>query len=56
MKQYLNKDVKIQLINGEVLKGKMTGYNSYDVMIDDKLLLPKHSILYMTETEKITAF
>ncbi len=56
MKRYLNKDIEIQLINGEVLKGKMTGYNSYDVMIDGKLLLPKHSILYMTETEKITAF
>ncbi len=56
MKRYLKKDVEIQLINGKVIKGKMTGYNSYDVMIDDKMLLPKHSILYMTEPEKITAF
>ncbi len=51
MKRFLNKDVSIRLIDGSTLTGKLTGFSNYDIMLDGKLLLPKHSVLFLQEKE-----
>jgi sRNA-binding regulator protein Hfq len=54
MKRFLHKNISITLINGSTITGKLTGYTNYDLMLDEKLLVPKHGILMLQEaTEKI---
>ena len=52
IRRFLHKTVSIILINGSTISGKLTGFNNYDLMLDDKILIPKHSILTMQEVEK----
>ena len=53
IKKFHHKNVSITLLNGFVITGKLTGFNNYDLFIDEKILVPKHGILMMQEvTEK----
>jgi len=52
--RFNHKQVVITLLNGETLRGKLhtNRYNKYDVLLENsngKILIPKHSILYMME-------
>jgi hypothetical protein len=49
--RFLDKVVSIVLINSTVITGKITGFNDYEVMLDEKVLIPKHSILTLQEVE-----
>lgn len=51
IRRFLHKTVSILLINGSTISGKLTGFNNYDIMLDNKTLIPKHSILTMQEVE-----
>ncbi len=51
IKRFLHKTVSIILINGSTISGKLTGFNNYDLMLDDKILIPKHAMLTMQEVE-----
>ena len=53
-----NKIVSIKLIDGSIIEGKLHTdlYNKYDVVIEldngERILIPKHSILYMSKKEE----
>lgn len=49
--RFLHKTVSIILINGSTISGKLTGFNNYDLMLDDKILIPKHAMITMQEVE-----
>lgn len=49
MKRFLHKNISITLINGSTIAGKLTGFNNYDLMLDEKMLVPKHGILILQE-------
>ncbi len=51
IKRFLHKNVSITLINGTTITGKLTGFNNYDLMFDDKILIPKHAMIIMQEVE-----
>ncbi len=51
IKRFLHKIVSIALINGSTISGRLTGFNAYDLMLDDKILIPKHAMLTMQEVE-----
>ncbi len=51
IKRFLHKTVSINLINGSMISGKLTGFNNYDMMLDDKILIPKHAMMQMVEVE-----
>ncbi len=51
IKRFHHKTVSIMLLNGSTISGKLTGFNNYDLMIDDKILIPKHAVLTMLEAE-----
>lgn len=48
----LNKPCAVKLLTETVLKGKMVGFNAYEVLIEqangERILLYKHAILYIT--------
>jgi len=49
--KFLHKNISITLINGSTISGKLTEFNNYDLMLDDKILIPKHAMLTMQEVE-----
>jgi sRNA-binding regulator protein Hfq len=49
IKRFHHKNVSITLLNGFVITGELTGFNNYDLFIDEKILVPKHGILMMQE-------
>jgi sRNA-binding regulator protein Hfq len=49
--RFLHKTVSISLIDGSKISGKLTGFNNYDLMLDDKIMIPKHAMLTMQEVE-----
>jgi len=55
--RFNHKEVVITLITGQKLMGKLhtNTYNKYDVLLEfngRRILIPKHSILYLAEVEK----
>jgi sRNA-binding regulator protein Hfq len=46
-KRFLNQDVSILLFNGSMVSGKLTRFSNYDIMLDEKILIPKHALLTM---------
>ncbi len=51
IKRFLYKTVSITLINGSTISGELTGFNNYDLMIDEKIMIPKHAMMKMQEVE-----
>ena len=51
IKRFLHKTVSIALIDGSTISGELTGFNNYDLMIDDKILILKHAMMKMQEVE-----
>lgn len=51
MKRFLKKNVVLTLKDGLTISGILSGFNNYDLMLDDKILIPKHALLMMKETE-----
>jgi len=49
--KFLHKNISIKLIDGSTVSGKLTEFNNYDMMLDDKILIPKHAMLTMQEVE-----
>ncbi len=49
--KFLNKNVSIALIDGSTVSGKLTEFNNYDLLIDDKIMIPKHAVIKMQEVE-----
>jgi sRNA-binding regulator protein Hfq len=52
MKRFLHKTVSITMIDGSKISGELTGFNNYDLMIDDQILVLKHAMMKMQEAEK----
>jgi sRNA-binding regulator protein Hfq len=52
IKRFLHKTVFITFIDGSTISGELTGFNNYDLMIDDKILILKHAMMKMQEVEK----
>ncbi len=55
IKRFLHKNISITLLNGSIISGKLTGFNNYDLMLDDKMLVPKHAMLTMREAEIVAS-
>ncbi len=49
--KFLHKNILITLIDGSTISGKLTEFNNYDLMIDDKIMIPKHAMMKMQEVE-----
>ena len=49
--KFLHKNISITLIDGSTISGKLTEFNNYDLMLDDKILIPKHAMIKMQEVE-----
>ena len=54
IKKFLHKKISITLINGSRISGKLTGFNNYELMLDEKVLIPMHSVLTLQEVETKT--
>jgi sRNA-binding regulator protein Hfq len=51
VKRFLDKKILITLINDSQITGGLTGFNNYELLIDEKLLIQKHAILTVQEVE-----
>jgi small nuclear ribonucleoprotein (snRNP)-like protein len=51
VKRFLHKTVFITLIDGSTITGELTGFNNYDLMIDEKIMILKHAMIKMQEVE-----
>ncbi len=51
IKRFLHKNVLITMIDGSTISGQLTGFNNYDLMLDDKILILKHAMMKMQEVE-----
>jgi sRNA-binding regulator protein Hfq len=49
IKRFHHKNVVITLINGNTITGKLTGFNNYDLFLDEKILVLKHGVLTIQE-------
>jgi small nuclear ribonucleoprotein (snRNP)-like protein len=49
--KFLLKNVSITLIDGSTISGILTEFNNYDLLIDDKIMIPKHAMMKMQEVE-----
>lgn len=52
--KFLHKKVSIILINGSKISGELTEFNNYDMILDNKIMIPKHAMLIMQEVETKT--
>jgi sRNA-binding regulator protein Hfq len=51
IKRFLHKNVLITMIDGSTISGQLTGFNNYDLMLDEKILILKHAMMKMQEVE-----
>ncbi len=51
IKRFLHKTVIITFINGSTVSGELTGFNNYDLMLDDKILVMKHATIMIQEAK-----
>jgi sRNA-binding regulator protein Hfq len=51
IKRFLYKTVSITMIDGSMISGQLTGFNNYDLMLDEKILILKHAMMKMQEVE-----
>lgn len=51
VKRFLKKNVVLTLKDGITITGILSGFNNYDLMLDEKILIPKHALLIMKEME-----
>jgi sRNA-binding regulator protein Hfq len=51
VKRFLHKNVSITMIDGSTISGELTGFNNYDLMIDEKVMILKHAMIKMQEVE-----
>lgn len=51
IKRFLHKTVSITLIDGSTISGELTGFNNYELMLDDKIMILKHAMMKMQEVE-----
>src|SRR4030042_1171903 len=51
LKRFLHKTVSIKMIDGSMISGELTGFNNYDLMLDNKVLVLKHAMITMQEVE-----
>jgi sRNA-binding regulator protein Hfq len=51
IKRFLHKTVSITMIDGSTISGQLTGFNNYDLMLDEKILILKHAMMKMQEVE-----
>jgi sRNA-binding regulator protein Hfq len=51
IKRFLHKTVSITMIDGSTISGQLTGFNNYDMMLDEKILILKHAMMKMQEVE-----
>jgi sRNA-binding regulator protein Hfq len=51
VKIFLHKNVSITMIDGSTISGELTGFNNYDLMIDEKVMILKHAMIKMQEVE-----
>ena len=51
VKRFLHKTVSITMIDGSMISGQLTGFNNYDLMLDEKILILKHAMMKMQEVE-----
>jgi sRNA-binding regulator protein Hfq len=51
IKRFLHKNVSITMIDGSTISGELTGFNNYELMIDEKILIEKHAMIKVQEAE-----
>ncbi len=51
VKRFLHKNVSITMIDGSTISGELTGFNNYELMIDEKILIEKHAMMKVQEVE-----
>jgi len=51
VKRFLHKNVSITMIDGSTITGELTGFNNYELMINEKILIEKHAMMKMQEVE-----
>jgi sRNA-binding regulator protein Hfq len=51
VKRFLHKNVSITMIDGSTISGELTGFNNYDLILDEKILILKHAMMKMQEVE-----
>lgn len=51
VKRFLKKNVALTLKDGSTISGILSGFNTYEIMLDEKILIPKHALLIMKEVE-----
>lgn len=51
LKRFLHKTVAVTLIGESVISGELTGFNNYEIMLDDKIMILKHAMMKMKEIE-----
>jgi sRNA-binding regulator protein Hfq len=43
--------VILTLTDGSTISGTLSGFNNYELMLDEKILVPKHALLFLKEVE-----
>ena len=51
VKRFLHKNVSITMIDGSTITGELTGFNNYELMINEKILIEKHAMIKVQEVE-----
>ncbi len=51
VKRFLHKNVSITMIDGSTITGELTGFNNYELMINEKILIEKHAMMKVQEVE-----
>ena len=51
IKRFLHKTISITMIDGSTITGELTGFNNYELMIDEKILIEKHAMMKVQEVE-----
>lgn len=54
VKKFLHKTISVTLLNSSTISGELTGFNNYELFIDEKILIPKHAVLLLQEVETKT--
>jgi sRNA-binding regulator protein Hfq len=51
VKRFLHKTVSITIIDGSMISGELTGFNNYELLLDEKIMIEKHAMMKMQEVE-----
>jgi sRNA-binding regulator protein Hfq len=50
--RFLRKKIKVTLLNGSFMERELSGFNNYDIFLDNSIIIPKHAIMTIQESVK----